>query len=311
MTNVSVQQVRDLIIDRLISGIYPHSSKLPTARELAKEVGAHRNTVAKAYQTLAEMGLVTLRQGRGTYVTGIIDESNHRPLRDQIRTSATELIYRARRLGIPREELQKILAEEIDHHYAVQTLRAGFMECNTDDTEAAVGEIELFTGYRLAPLLLKTLKDEPDQIIQNYDVVFTSLYHVKEVSTILKEIAPEIQVIGVYTQPDEAALAQVAQIPSGAHIGVVVSNEDGGRRFEAQIRTVAAGTVERLVLPSDEDVYQLAERSDYLVCSRSRSHQIDSLNLKIPMIVLPFHVSQQSSTRIIETLTEPAEVLAG
>jgi DNA-binding transcriptional regulator YhcF (GntR family) len=312
MANISVQQVRDLIIDRLVSGLYPHSSKLPTARELAKEIGAHRNTVAKAYQALAEMGLVTLRQGRGTYVTGHVDESSHSTLQEQIRSAVSDLTNSARRLGIAREQLQRILMEELDEQYSAHSLRAGFVECNTDDTEAAVGEIEVLTGYHLEPLLLKALLDAPEPICQRYDVIFTSLYHIKEVSTIVHEAMPGLQVIGIYTQPDEMALAQVAQIPAGAKIGIVVSNDDGGRRFEAQIRTVAAVQVEaRYVLPKDDEIRQLAEQVDYLVCSRSRAQQIQALALSTPVIVMPFHVSQQSVSRVVEILTEPAEVLAG
>ena len=68
MGQLSAHAVRDIVIDRLASGAHPIGSKLPTSRELAAEIGAHRNTVAKAYQELANLGLVSVRQGRGTYV---------------------------------------------------------------------------------------------------------------------------------------------------------------------------------------------------------------------------------------------------
>ena len=39
-----------------------------------------------------------------------------------------------------------------------------------------------------------------------------------------------------------------------------------------------------------------------IVCSRSRASQVQSLSLEIPIIPVPFHVSQQSAGRVAEML---------
>jgi DNA-binding transcriptional regulator YhcF (GntR family) len=311
MGNTSVQQVRDLILDRLASGQYPLWSKLPTSRELAKELGAHRNTVAKAYQTLAEMGLVTLRQGRGTYVTDVLDENNRASLFEQIQTGAATLVQKARRLGASREELERILATEIDLCYATNSLRAAFVECNTDDTEAAVDEIHLLTGFWVKPLLLDTIVAETESVATEYDVLFTSLTHVKEVTTLLESADAYVTIIGVFTQPDEEALGQIAQIKPDSHVLVIGSNVVGARRFDSQIKTVASVRTTILIMPTDDEIRQCAAKSDVVICSRSRAGQVQALNLPLPVIVLPFHISQPSAGKIVEALTEPREVVAG
>ena len=311
MGNISVQQVRDVILDRLVNGVYPLWSKLPTSRELALELGAHRNTVAKAYQALAEMGLVTLRQGRGTYVTDVVDEDNRASLLEQVKTGAANLVQKARWLGASREELERILASEIDLCYAPNSLRAAFVECNTDDTEAAVEEIHLLTELWVSPLLLDTIIGGATGVANDYDVIFTSLTHVKEVSTLLEAVAADVKVIGVYTQPDEEALCAIAQIKPNAHVLVVGSNTDGARRFDSQIKTVASVSTTILVLPTDEEIIQHARECDVVICSRSRAAQVRALNLDISVIVLPFHISQPSASKIVEALTEPREVVAG
>jgi len=310
MSTVSAQQVRDYIIDRLATGTYPLWSKLPTSRELAEELGAHRNTVAKAYKMLADMGLVTLKQGRGTYVTDVLDNTNRIARQEQVQFLAAELVQKARRLGVAQNELEQIIHREIEAHYVSKPLQAAFVECNTDDTETAVDEIHLLTGFRVAPLLLDAIVADPSGAAAGFDVFFTSLVHIKQVSSLLSDVEGDPTIIGVYTQPDEEALNQIAQIKSGSKVLVIGSNADGAQRFQAQIQTVAAVNISTLVMPSDDEILARAAHHDVIICSRSRSKQVHGLPLHKQVIVLPFHISQRSAAKITEALMEPREVVA-
>jgi GntR family phosphonate transport system transcriptional regulator len=51
-------------------GAHPAGSTLPTALELAGQYRVHRHTVRQALSHLQSIGLVSVRQGRGTLVTG-------------------------------------------------------------------------------------------------------------------------------------------------------------------------------------------------------------------------------------------------
>lgn len=55
-----VDQLRVLIVDARL----PASRPLPPVRALALELGVHFNTVAEAYRTLAQEGLLDIRHGR-------------------------------------------------------------------------------------------------------------------------------------------------------------------------------------------------------------------------------------------------------
>jgi GntR family transcriptional regulator len=57
-------------IRRLVAGgaLAPGAS-VPSMRDLAQELGVNPMTVAKAYQKLADAGLVESRKGEGTFVT--------------------------------------------------------------------------------------------------------------------------------------------------------------------------------------------------------------------------------------------------
>jgi DNA-binding transcriptional regulator YhcF (GntR family) len=304
MPHVTAHEVRDLIVDRLSSGDYPIGSRLPPARELANELGAHRNTVAKAYRLLAELGLVSLRQGRGTYVAARIDGNGRSGASTQLRDAVASLVAKARRLGVAEDELRRLVVDQITAVYRLEPPRAAFVECNQHDVEAAIAEIEAMTGIRLVPLLLDDLQADRSPVIDAVSVVCTSLFHVKDVSDRLAAIRPDVSVIGVYTHPDERALGELARINPGSVVGIVVSNAGGGRRFASQVNIVADVSTKVLVCPSDAQIRDLADEVDVIVCSRSRMTQVVALPLTLPVIALPFHVSPQSARRVLDALVE-------
>src|SRR4051812_39123473 len=65
------RQLFDQIVERIRSGTFPAGFRLPPTRALAKEVGAHRNTVVRVYEDLEASGFVSCTVGRGTYVLSL------------------------------------------------------------------------------------------------------------------------------------------------------------------------------------------------------------------------------------------------
>ena len=302
MPNLSAHDVRDLIIDRITHGVYPLGSKLPTTVELARETGAHRNTIAKAYRALADLGLITLKQGRGSFVSSLVGLENQNAIAVQIQGQMAQLLRKARGLGIPEADLRQSIDEQITASYRVNPQQAVFVECNMEDARAAVDELEAMTGYRLVPLLLDDLQSSPLTATDACAAVFTSLFHIKVVSDLLDEARPGLSVVGVYTHPDERALGEIARIRPGSRVGIVCASSEGSRRFTNQIATFADVTTTTLVRSTSADILELAKSVGTIVCSRSRASQVQNLGLEIPIIPVPFHVSQQSAGRVAEML---------
>jgi GntR family transcriptional regulator len=302
MPQQSVQTVVSHVMDRLASGLYPPGSRLPTVRELALELGVHRNTVIKAYKSLGDLGLVSATPGRGTFAVGRVAADGRRFHAQQIGDRLAECILRARRGNISEAELRRAIEEQIARIYHAPPPRGAFVECNAEDLRVAITEIEQQSDVRLAPVYLDALATDPAGVAAHYDVVFTSLFHLLEVRELLADAAPGHHIVGIYTKPDERALAEVAQIDPATRVGVVVSDEDGARRFRAQIETYTQATMRVLVRPSDEAIRELARDVDLIVTSRSRAVQIRRLGLALPMIELSFHISRESANRVVEAL---------
>jgi GntR family transcriptional regulator len=62
------QQVKDLLIERLIGGYWKPGDLLPSEFQLAEELGVSQGTVRKALDEMTAGNLLVRRQGRGTYV---------------------------------------------------------------------------------------------------------------------------------------------------------------------------------------------------------------------------------------------------
>jgi GntR family transcriptional regulator len=61
-------RLRDTIAARILDGTVRDGDPLPSVRSLAAEYGANPLTVAKAYQSFQEEGLIVVRRGVGMFV---------------------------------------------------------------------------------------------------------------------------------------------------------------------------------------------------------------------------------------------------
>ncbi len=62
-------RLRDVIADAILDGIFRDGDALPSVRAFAAGQGANPLTVAKAYQSFQDDGLVVVRRGVGMFVT--------------------------------------------------------------------------------------------------------------------------------------------------------------------------------------------------------------------------------------------------
>ena len=77
--------------------------KLPPARELAASLGVNVHTLLRAFQTLRDEGLLEMRRGRGTMVTGKAPEQAN------IAELARSLVEEARRCGLADDAIRQLV----------------------------------------------------------------------------------------------------------------------------------------------------------------------------------------------------------
>lgn len=108
------QQIADSFRTDILAGKYEQGEFLPSIRGLAKDLKISVITTMKAYEQLADEGLVTAAQGKGFYVNAqdseMIKEQHLRKVED----SLTSAIAAAKIAGLSSEELKEMLTALIE-----------------------------------------------------------------------------------------------------------------------------------------------------------------------------------------------------
>src|SRR5688572_3259063 len=66
---VSWSEIERAILLRIARKEYTPGEQIPTCEGLAAELGANKNTVSKAYRSLAQRGYLLTRAGFGTFIS--------------------------------------------------------------------------------------------------------------------------------------------------------------------------------------------------------------------------------------------------
>src|SRR4028119_1586123 len=97
-------RLRDSIAAMILEGRVADGAPLPSVRSLAAEHGANPLTVAKAYQTFQDEGLVVVRRGCGMSVAaGASDRLRNAEREDFLNNRWPAVAAQIRRLGLDVE----------------------------------------------------------------------------------------------------------------------------------------------------------------------------------------------------------------
>ena len=99
-------RLREQIAAAILDGAYPEGEMLPSVRALAAEQSANPLTVAKAYQTFQDEGLVTVKRGVGMFVAeGATDRLRTLMRQDFLANVWPPVAQQMRRIGLDARTL--------------------------------------------------------------------------------------------------------------------------------------------------------------------------------------------------------------
>lgn len=78
------EQIYRFIRDKILDSSYPAGFSLPSTRDLAISLRVSRNTIMLAYEWLTSEGYIESRQGAGTFVCQVINDTVTSPQKDKI-----------------------------------------------------------------------------------------------------------------------------------------------------------------------------------------------------------------------------------
>ena len=101
-------------------GILQTGDQLPTVRQLASELTIAPNTIVKAYDELADLGLIESRQGVGTTVTANVNGALRKQQLEALFERIRVLVRDAANLGVSEHELSERFEAELARFYRGQ-----------------------------------------------------------------------------------------------------------------------------------------------------------------------------------------------
>jgi len=108
------QQIMDQIKRDIALGRLNKDEKLPTVRQLAKQIAINPNTIAKAYRQLEQEGIIVTKPGAGAFVASL-DSNLSRAVRKKIISEELELIaVEAFHMQIDRQTLIELFNNIVD-----------------------------------------------------------------------------------------------------------------------------------------------------------------------------------------------------
>ena len=274
------------------SGDLAPGQALPSARLLGDNLHINRNTVARAYAELGELGLVEGRGRSGTIVIGPTLELEGALAREKAREIMQVAARQCVELGLSAAEIQS-LAMSLAFRAADDVLKIAFVECNTDRAKYFAREIEGHVGLRVKPLVL----GEFNAADERADLVLTTFFHLTEVRSLMR--SDRTEVIAIVVAPHIQTLVQIAAVSRRRKVGIWYSTEDQAVSIRDSL--TASGIMNIVVLDSvDNDALS---QVDLVVIPSEMPNLMERLQGHVKVIEFG-NVLDAASIRIISDVVE-------
>jgi GntR family transcriptional regulator len=119
------RQIADQIASLCASGGLKPGERLPSVRELARDLAVNQNTILRVYERLSGEGLLEMRHGQGTFVAARASKNRTASHRARLVDELRQIARQAVGLGLSSDELHELLAEALDGLTAPEPAAAG------------------------------------------------------------------------------------------------------------------------------------------------------------------------------------------
>lgn len=299
---VNRSEVERAILTRILEGGWGSEHRLPTCTALAAELGANKNTVSKAYQSLAQRGYVRSERGRGTFVARR-PRTEPSELLEHLRGLVTLALQEAKLAGLDQERFLALVRDTTARYYRRRQLRIGFVECIPHDATALSRDLQEALGYPVTPLLLDQVLADPAGKLSGFDLVGVAVTHLAEVEEAAGACGAEL--VEVFVSPDPASLGQVIRLRPGARVGIVC---DARETLSSLNRIVSAYkpdlSVRGCLVSNSARIRELLENVDVVLVTISARPSLERFEVHVPLVPVSFQLEPASVERMAERLEE-------
>lgn len=279
------------LVSRIASGAYPVGSLLPGCRVLARELGVNKNTVARAFKTMQQRGLIRGIPGVGMMVTRVmqIDDAH----KWDITAELSDLVRHARATGMQRRRLEHTFRSLVDKWYASGCISVALVECNIWDARSLALDIQSRLGVSVTPMLLDDFLRDAAEGLPPYDLFVTTFYHLTEIYSVVPESQRD-RLVAIGDNPSVKSLLAISEIPKDACIAIVAGHERTVSQLERTLESCGHKAAYTAIIDDAKNLKKVLRQATVVVESERCHSEMVGLELDTPLIIVSFEMDSQS-----------------
>ncbi len=230
------------------AGRHRPGARLPSTRALGDQLGLSFHTVRKAYQRLAEEGLLGVQRGGGYVVV----ERQALSRSERLERGAgvvQDALHKLVGLGLSDEEVDYVVEEGLQFYERPGSARAlVFAASYRELAESGAEQAGAALQERVTAALLTDLAEA--ETLDGLVVPLPSL-------RAARQARPQAEIVGAVVQYPHDVLEKVARLTSGESVGLVTRYADAVAPLSDEIRARTGFAGPLLALPVDADRRQI------------------------------------------------------
>jgi DNA-binding transcriptional regulator YhcF (GntR family) len=288
--------VRDQLVEQIglqiASGILKEKDKLPSIRALAQRLGIHHSTVTSAYNHLADVGLLEVRQGSGVRVASTSAARGATINSRSVDSLLRAFLSQAAENGFSRGDLRERFKQIIDKKPVKRLL---VIDRNQDFHALLKAELQPHFSLPVQPITHEEL-DKKVELLED-SLVVTSLYHVFPLQNM--PIDPTRLVV-CNIEPGREQMETIIALPEGS-IVLLVSVSETLLRMARNVAAALRGeevAIRSVLLNDKEELKYMMQYAKVVIADGPSYDQAKKLAGKVP--VHGFHLYSPATIDLIK-----------
>lgn len=306
--SVSWAEIERAILLRIARKEYLPGQKIPTCEALAAEFGANKNTVSKAYRSLAQRGFLLSRAGFGTFI-------GKRPVRDTPDGSLGSItgllslaLQEAKLSGLDQGQFRKFVDDAVTQAYGHAGPRVGFIECNRRDATVLSRDLQMAIAHPIEPLLIDAVLANPKRFVDEYGILAVNITHLSVIERALGSRRAEsagAHIFGLHIPIDPESLMQVARLRAGTCVGIVCDLSQTLLSLRGMVAGFNPGLrVDGCLASERASIARLLQWSDVLLITPSAAERLSMTKSPIPIVTLEFRPDPRSVEQLSAVIAQ-------
>ncbi len=286
--------LRDQIIEQIslqvASGLLESETKLPSIRALAGRLDIHYSTVTAAYNHLADVGLLEIRQGSGVRVAKV---GKSREKAQDLESLIMDFLVNCCEAGYSFEEVASTAAKITDREKVEKILA---VDRNEDFHSVISTELTPHFDIPVEVITTDHLLENPS--LADKALVITSLYHIFAFQNSIKD---RTRLVPCNIEPARLEMEQVDAMRSGT-ILLLVSVSETLMNMATKLVAAHRGeevAVRQVLLTDEKELKYMIDYADLILCDSPSEKKMKEL-VEAPKKLSCFKLYSPSTISLIQ-----------